>query len=124
QYLLGFRLFLFWAKAQVERKPTISPAFKLQHLNSFQNFSTRRRPEDQLQVLKFASFLIYRSSPRAFSSSSRIRMVYHTSFVDEEGVTKACGCPLLPLKSHIKGPAPSAVQDKADIDCLSPVYAS
>ncbi|MCL7042613.1 hypothetical protein MKW94_004261 [Papaver nudicaule] len=37
-------------------------------------------------------------------------MVYHSSFVDDEGITKACGCPLLPLKSHIKGPAP--VSDK------------
>lgn len=34
------------------------------------------------------------------------RQVYHSSFMDEERVTKACGCPLLPLKSHIKGPAP------------------
>ncbi|KAL7168488.1 hypothetical protein ACSBR2_038847 [Camellia fascicularis] len=37
-------------------------------------------------------------------------MVYHSSFVDEEGITKACGCPLLPLKSHIKGPAPVSNQ--------------
>ncbi|EOA33455.1 hypothetical protein CARUB_v10021035mg [Capsella rubella] len=42
-------------------------------------------------------------------------MVYHSSFVDEEGITKACGCPLLPLKSHIKGPAPVSEQDKTDI---------
>ncbi|KAK2644886.1 hypothetical protein Ddye_020081 [Dipteronia dyeriana] len=42
------------------------------------------------------------------------KMVYHSSFVDE-GVTKACGCPLLPLKSHIKGPAPASDQDKVDI---------
>ncbi|XP_015869935.1 actin-related protein 2/3 complex subunit 3 isoform X3 [Ziziphus jujuba] len=42
-------------------------------------------------------------------------MVYHSSFVDEEGITKACGCPLLPLKSHIKGPAPSSGQDQTDI---------
>ncbi|KAJ6381072.1 hypothetical protein OIU77_029881 [Salix suchowensis] len=40
-------------------------------------------------------------------------MVHHSSFVDEEGVKKACGCPLLPLKSHIKGPAP--VSDRTDI---------
>ncbi|XP_011623872.1 actin-related protein 2/3 complex subunit 3 isoform X2 [Amborella trichopoda] len=39
-------------------------------------------------------------------------MVYHSSFVDEEGITKACGCPLLPLKSHIKGPAPVSNKDK------------
>ncbi|KAI3965628.1 hypothetical protein MKX01_010585 [Papaver californicum] len=37
-------------------------------------------------------------------------MVYHSSFVDDEGITKACGCPLLPLKSHIKGPAPVSDQ--------------
>lgn len=42
-------------------------------------------------------------------------MVYHSSFVDEEGITKACGCPLLPLKSHIKGPAPVSDQDRIDI---------
>ncbi|XP_020250065.1 actin-related protein 2/3 complex subunit 3 [Asparagus officinalis] len=30
-------------------------------------------------------------------------------------MTKACGCPLLPLKSHIKGPAPESDQDKIDI---------
>lgn len=36
--------------------------------------------------------------------------VYHSSFVEEEGITKACGCPLLPLKSHIKGPAPVSEQ--------------
>ncbi|GMQ07281.1 hypothetical protein CsSME_00051538 [Camellia sinensis var. sinensis] len=41
--------------------------------------------------------------------------VYHSSFVDEEGITKACGCPLLPLKSHIKGPAPVSNQDRTDI---------
>ncbi|KAH7833536.1 hypothetical protein Vadar_007314 [Vaccinium darrowii] len=29
--------------------------------------------------------------------------VYHSSFVDDEGITKACGCSLLPLKRHIKG---------------------
>lgn len=46
-----------------------------------------------------------------------IRQVYHSSFVDEEGITKACGCPLLPLKSHIKGPAP--VSDQGWIYVLS-----
>ncbi|KAG6658652.1 hypothetical protein CIPAW_04G176700 [Carya illinoinensis] len=42
-------------------------------------------------------------------------MVYHSSFLDEEGITKACGCPLLPLKSHIKDPAPASDQDSTDI---------
>ncbi|EEF31619.1 ARP2/3 complex 21 kDa subunit, putative [Ricinus communis] len=42
-------------------------------------------------------------------------LVYHSSFVDEEGVKKACGCPLLPLKSHIKGPAPVSDQGRTDI---------
>ncbi|XP_074311959.1 actin-related protein 2/3 complex subunit 3 [Silene latifolia] len=42
-------------------------------------------------------------------------MVYHCSFVNEEGITKACGCPLLPLKTHIKGPAPVSDQGTADI---------
>ncbi|XP_004242738.1 actin-related protein 2/3 complex subunit 3 [Solanum lycopersicum] len=42
-------------------------------------------------------------------------MVYHSSFVDEEGISKACGCPLLPLKSHIRGPAPVSEQDTTDI---------
>ncbi|RVX05146.1 Actin-related protein 2/3 complex subunit 3 [Vitis vinifera] len=41
--------------------------------------------------------------------------VHHSSFVDDEGITKACGCPLLPLKSHIKGPAPVSDQDRTDI---------
>ncbi|KAL0793794.1 hypothetical protein Bca101_065171 [Brassica carinata] len=44
-----------------------------------------------------------------------INLVYHSSFVEEEGITKACGCPLLPLKSHIKGPAPVSEQDRTDI---------
>ncbi|QCD80597.1 actin related protein 2/3 complex [Vigna unguiculata] len=42
-------------------------------------------------------------------------MVYHSSFVNEDGVSRACGCPLLPLKSHIKGPAPVSGQDTVDI---------
>ncbi|KAG4930106.1 hypothetical protein JHK82_047175 [Glycine max] len=41
--------------------------------------------------------------------------VYHSSFVNEDGVSRACGCPLLPLKSHIKGPAPVSDQDRTDI---------
>ncbi|XP_039687876.1 actin-related protein 2/3 complex subunit 3, partial [Medicago truncatula] len=41
--------------------------------------------------------------------------VYHSSFVDDEGVNGACGCPLLPLKSHIKGLAPVSDQDRTDI---------
>lgn len=36
--------------------------------------------------------------------------VYHSSFVNEDGVSRACGCSLLPLKSHIKGPAPVSDQ--------------
>ncbi|KAJ8562282.1 hypothetical protein K7X08_011573 [Anisodus acutangulus] len=43
------------------------------------------------------------------------KMVYHSSFVDEEGISKACGCLLLPLKSHIRGPAPVSEQDTTDI---------
>lgn len=42
-------------------------------------------------------------------------MVYHSSFVNEEGTSQACGCPLLPLKSHIRGPAPAADSGKIDI---------
>ncbi|XP_022732643.1 uncharacterized protein LOC111286737 isoform X2 [Durio zibethinus] len=42
--------------------------------------------------------------------------VYHSSFVDEEGITNACGCPLVPLKSHIKGPAP--VSDQGEFHVL------
>ncbi|XP_042974878.1 actin-related protein 2/3 complex subunit 3-like, partial [Carya illinoinensis] len=45
----------------------------------------------------------------------KINLVYHSSFLDEEGITKACGCPLLPLKSHIKDPAPASDQDSTDI---------
>ncbi|KAG6413019.1 hypothetical protein SASPL_125716 [Salvia splendens] len=44
-----------------------------------------------------------------------ILQVYHSSFVDVEDISKACGCPLLPLKSHIKGPAPVSEQDSTDI---------
>ncbi|KAE8675869.1 Actin-related protein 2/3 complex subunit 3 [Hibiscus syriacus] len=43
------------------------------------------------------------------------RVVYHSSFVDEEGITKACVCPLLSLKSEKKGPAPVSEQGKTDI---------
>ncbi|XP_011078530.1 actin-related protein 2/3 complex subunit 3-like [Sesamum indicum] len=42
-------------------------------------------------------------------------MVYHSSFIDDEQITKACGCPLLPLESHIKGPTPVSEQDSTDI---------
>eukprot|EP00250_Pteridium_aquilinum_P034150 c7143_g1_i1 orf=226-750(+) len=42
-------------------------------------------------------------------------MVYHSSFVNTEGIQHACGCPLLPLKSHIRGPAPAADPEKVDI---------
>uniref|UniRef100_A0A287XS03 Actin-related protein 2/3 complex subunit 3 n=1 Tax=Hordeum vulgare subsp. vulgare TaxID=112509 RepID=A0A287XS03_HORVV len=42
-------------------------------------------------------------------------MFYHSSFTDDGGITKACGYPLLPLKTHIKGPAPASDPDKADI---------
>ena len=34
--------------------------------------------------------------------------VYHSSFIDDDETTKACGCPLLPLKTHTRGPAPAA----------------
>lgn len=39
-----------------------------------------------------------------------VSQVYHSTFIDEEGIMKACGCPLLPLKSHIRGPAPVSDQ--------------
>ncbi|XP_031094180.1 actin-related protein 2/3 complex subunit 3-like [Ipomoea triloba] len=42
-------------------------------------------------------------------------MVHHSSFVDGEGISKACGCPLLPLKTDIEGPAPVAEEDSIDI---------
>lgn len=42
-------------------------------------------------------------------------MVYHSSFVNTEGIEHACGCPILPLKSHIRGPAPAADPEKVDI---------
>lgn len=44
--------------------------------------------------------------------------VYHSSFVNEEGISKACGCPLLPLKSHIKGPAPVSDQGSCCLKIL------
>jgi len=43
--------------------------------------------------------------------------VYHSSFVNEDGVSRACGCPLLPLKSHIKGPAPVSDQGFSIVFC-------
>ncbi|CAN6243697.1 unnamed protein product, partial [Urochloa humidicola] len=51
----------------------------------------------------------------SFGSSGTCKMVYHSSFIDDDSITKACGCPLLPLKTHIKGPAPASDPDKADI---------
>ncbi|BAS77813.1 Os02g0235000, partial [Oryza sativa Japonica Group] len=56
-----------------------------------------------------------RRSPSGRAEQGRGFMVYHSSFVDDTGITKACGCPLLPLKTHIRGPAPAFDQDKADI---------
>ncbi|KAK2986222.1 hypothetical protein RJ640_010056 [Escallonia rubra] len=47
--------------------------------------------------------------------TSNFQLVYHSSFVDDRGIAKACGCPMLPLKSHIKGPAPVSDQDRTDI---------
>lgn len=44
-----------------------------------------------------------------------MKMVYHSSFVNEEGIAQACGCPLLPLRSHVKGPAPAADSGMVDI---------
>ncbi|KAL0286144.1 UNVERIFIED_CONTAM: Actin-related protein 2/3 complex subunit [Sesamum angustifolium] len=44
-----------------------------------------------------------------------LMQVYHSSFIDDEEITKACDCPLLPLKSHIKGPAPVFEQDSMNI---------
>lgn len=41
-------------------------------------------------------------------------MVYHSSFADVEGVPRACGCPLLPLRSTVKGP-PGVSTEEDDI---------
>ncbi|EFJ34813.1 actin-related protein 2/3 complex subunit 3, partial [Selaginella moellendorffii] len=41
--------------------------------------------------------------------------VYHSSFKDESGAGQACGCPLLPLRTPIKGPAPLADPGQFDI---------
>jgi actin related protein 2/3 complex subunit 3 len=43
------------------------------------------------------------------------RMVYHSTIKVDAETTHACGCPLLPLRSHIKGPAPAAVPGSSDI---------
>ncbi|XP_012440691.1 actin-related protein 2/3 complex subunit 3 [Gossypium raimondii] len=45
-------------------------------------------------------------------------MVYHSTFADEEGITKACGCPLLPLKSRKKGPGPAPVSEQGKTDIV------
>ncbi|KAJ7546847.1 hypothetical protein O6H91_08G056900 [Diphasiastrum complanatum] len=42
-------------------------------------------------------------------------MVYHSSFKDEDCSKQACGCPILPLRSHIRGPAPQANAGQIDI---------
>eukprot|EP00897_Mesotaenium_endlicherianum_P000959 jgi/Mesen1/10864/ME000093S10380 len=42
-------------------------------------------------------------------------MVYHSSFVDIGGVQLACGCPLLPLRSPVKGPAQNDSPEQEDI---------
>ncbi|KAL2929785.1 Actin-related protein 2/3 complex subunit 3 [Bienertia sinuspersici] len=55
------------------------------------------------------------AAPPAAAQGRAYGQVYHSSFVDEEGITKACGCPLLPLKTHIKGPAPVSDQESNDI---------
>ncbi|MBA0593939.1 hypothetical protein Gorai_010865, partial [Gossypium raimondii] len=44
--------------------------------------------------------------------------VYHSTFADEEGITKACGCPLLPLKSRKKGPGPAPVSEQGKTDIV------
>lgn len=45
--------------------------------------------------------------------------VYHSSFkVDLKSTQQACSCPLLPLKSHIKGPAPTAEPGIILLACL------
>jgi len=54
--------------------------------------------------------------------------VYHSSIkVDPELTQEACGCPLLPLKSHIKGPAPTAEPGMSATNLImvrsSPAYA-
>ena len=36
------------------------------------------------------------------------KQVYHSSFKVDPEVQQACSCPILPLKSHIRGPAPAA----------------
>ncbi|CAM6105373.1 unnamed protein product [Calypogeia fissa] len=43
-------------------------------------------------------------------------MVYHSSFKDEGQFEQACGCPLLPIRSHVKGPA--AVADPESVDII------
>ena len=42
--------------------------------------------------------------------------------MDEEGITKACGFPLLPLKSHIKGPAPVSEQGIISMDIVLVIH--
>ncbi|KAG0579564.1 hypothetical protein KC19_4G107100 [Ceratodon purpureus] len=42
-------------------------------------------------------------------------MVYHSAFNVDPESQQACSCPILPLKSHIRGPAPSAEPGSTDI---------
>ncbi|XWS27079.1 hypothetical protein CRYUN_Cryun26dG0085800 [Craigia yunnanensis] len=84
------------------------------------NFSAKSRGKlhtinDPLSTLTKRS-LVYRGLPFFIHLEIVVKwQVYHCSFVDDERITKACGCPLLPLKSHIKGPAPVSNQDRTDI---------
>ncbi|XP_037441105.1 actin-related protein 2/3 complex subunit 3-like [Triticum dicoccoides] len=68
--------------------------------------------KEQFFALTTEAMLTNLYSPYAFLHHGQ---VYHSSFIDDDGITKACGCPLLPLKTHIKGPAPASDSDKADI---------
>ncbi|KAL2652183.1 hypothetical protein R1flu_020311 [Riccia fluitans] len=76
---------------------------------------------------KLTNSLTFRSPPTgslavvvfgAWSASVELQwaMVYHSSFKDDGQYQQACGCPLLPLRSHIKGPAPAA--DAAAVDII------
>ncbi|XP_024371343.1 actin-related protein 2/3 complex subunit 3 [Physcomitrium patens] len=42
-------------------------------------------------------------------------MVYHSSLKVDDEIQQACSCPILPLKSHIRGPAPTAEAGSMDI---------
>ncbi|OVA19470.1 ARP2/3 complex [Macleaya cordata] len=83
--------------------------------NCFSNL-IQERTEQPTKMLHHLTSKLICHFPSFAANEKTFARVYHSSFVNDEGITKACGCPLLPLKSHIKGPAPISDQDTDIVD--------